>query len=584
MEERDRTEAAPEVPRSSPATAADASVSAQEAVLARLALLAGRPGPARMLALQRSVGNAAVGRLLSRSVSPAPAVPAGQLPGVLRGIDRAVQDVLHRRGRTRVMRPHGGWATYEAADERIDFDWTALLFVLHRSEPRTGGEDYLTVLERLMIPALREAAGSETGRTPEALPNLDILTAGMWARNPPAYVRTDRRFAERYRQVIQTTRVEELLTEAGTRARQANITDQSIPGRRDQDYAFIMGAPEGARAHNQFYRRSRDYYRRVLGNGHVQVVQSLEDVLDWIRRRAAAATQHHAQIPPLGTLYLVSHANEQGSLMTKMTRNGPHGFFPFQLEQAVGPNGRTWNDARGHPHIERLAPLASGLGVDGWTRIFIRGCDIGREPRALNAIRTAFGGDPLVHAPRHAQYYGPTEINGGQTGEGLADTYSLALPATPRLDDDAIADRLAAAYGAISRDTFRDWLRRGRAGGRQGQSTYQVSDYSVSSTFTYDYAAAADVPQAAAEREAAIRSVIAGDPEIARLFNPNEASWRYAVAGRSLTGTGTIRYVHLHVVRRDAAGHLRSFGVRDREAYGIDVRPVSQDITSVPWR
>jgi hypothetical protein len=573
MEERDRIQAAPEAPRSSPPAAAP-----QEAAAA---LLAGRPGPARMLALQRSVGNAAVGRLLSRSVSPAPAPPANELPGILRGLDRGVQDVLHRRGRTRVGRPPGGWVTYEAADERIDFDWTALLFVLHRSEPGTGGADYLTVLEGLMIPALRGAASSDTGRTPDALPNMDILTAGMWVRNPPAYVRTDRRFSERYRQAIQSNRVEELLTEAGTRARQANITDQSIPGRRDQDYAFIMGAPEGARAHNQFYRQSRDYYRRVLGNTHVFVVSSLEDVLDWVRHRAAAATQ---LVPPLGTLTIVSHANDQGSLMTKMTRNGPHGFFPFQLEQAVGPNGHKFNDAAGQEHTERLAPLASGLGVDSWTRIFIRGCDIGKEPRALNAIRTAFGGDPLVHAPRHAQYYGPTEINGREISEGLADTYSLALPATPRLNDDALADRLAAAYGAISRDTFRDWLRRGRAGGRQGQSTYQVSDYNVSSTFTYDYNAAADVPRAAAEREAAIRSVIAGDPEVARLFNPNEASWQYAVAGRSLRGTGTIRYVHLHVVRRDAAGRLRSFSVRDREAYGIDVRPISQQTTSVPWR
>jgi hypothetical protein len=581
MEKQDRTEAAPEVPQSSLPAAVARSASPREEVVARLALLSGRPGPARMLALQRSVGNAAVGRLLARSVSPAPAPPADQLAGILRGLDRGVQDVLHRRGRTRVGRPPGGWVTYEAADERIDFDWTALLFVLHRSEPRTGGEDYLTVLEQLMIPAMRGAAGSETGRTPEALPNMDILTAGMWARNPPAYVRTDRRFSERYRQAFENNRVEELLTEAGTRARQANITDQSIPGRRDQDHAFIMGAPEGARAHNQFYRQSRDYYRRVLGNAHVFVVSSLEDVLDWVRHRAAAATQ---PVPPLGTLYIVSHANEQGSLMTKMTRNGPHGFFPFQLEQAVGPNGHKWNDAAGQEHTERLATLASGLGVDSWTRIFIRGCDLGKEPRALNAIRTAFGGDPLVHAPRHAQYYGPTEINGREVSEGLADTYSLAIPATPRINDDAVADRLAAAYGAISRDTFRDWLRRGRAGGAQGQSTYQVSDYSVSSTFTYDYNAAADVPRVAAEREAAIRSVIAGDPEIARLFNPNEASWRYAVAGRRLSGTGTIRYVHLHVVRRDAAGRLRSFSVRDREAYGIDVRPVSQETTSVPWR
>src|SRR5262245_48926800 len=132
MAERDRTEAAPDVARSSPPAPAASPPG--------LALLAGRPGPARVLALQRSVGNAAVGRLLSRSVSPAPVLPADQLQTALGQFDRAVQDVLHRRGRTRVARPPGGWTTYEAADERIDFDWTALLFVLHRSEPRSGGE------------------------------------------------------------------------------------------------------------------------------------------------------------------------------------------------------------------------------------------------------------------------------------------------------------------------------------------------------------------------------------------------------------------------------------------------------------
>src|SRR3954471_6940191 len=107
MEKQDRTEAAPEVARSSVPTAV---ASPQEAAVA---LLAGRPGPARLLALQRSVGNAAVGRLLARSVSPSPAPPADQLAGIMRGLDRGVQDVLHRRGRTRVGRPPGGWVTYE---------------------------------------------------------------------------------------------------------------------------------------------------------------------------------------------------------------------------------------------------------------------------------------------------------------------------------------------------------------------------------------------------------------------------------------------------------------------------------------
>ena len=91
----------------------------------------------------------------------------------------------------RVARPSGGWRTYQADTEYIDFDWT-VAFVLHRTNTEQGAADYLTVLRSLMIPALRYAGTqSETGRTPGNLPNLDPLTAGMWIRNPPPSITGD---------------------------------------------------------------------------------------------------------------------------------------------------------------------------------------------------------------------------------------------------------------------------------------------------------------------------------------------------------------------------------------------------------
>ena len=204
--------------------------------------------------------------MLARTLSP-PSAPGAQLPTMLAQLDPAVQAVLHRRGRTRVDRPHGGWVVREASDERIDFDWVALLFILHRTNAASGGADYLTVLERLIIPAIQLAARDPMGRTPPNLPNMDVLTAAMWVRQPPPYVLSEARWSGRYRQVIARERVEELLTTSATRARQANITDQSIPGRRDQDYAFIMGPDEGRGARNQFYRTAGEYYRGVLSAG-----------------------------------------------------------------------------------------------------------------------------------------------------------------------------------------------------------------------------------------------------------------------------------------------------------------------------
>jgi hypothetical protein len=113
-------------------------------------------GPERIIALQRAAGNAAVVRMLARTLSPPPA-PGAQLPQMLGQLDPAVQTVLHRRGHARVGRPHGGWVVREASDERIDFDWVALLFVLHRTDAASGALDYLTVLERLIIPAIEMA-------------------------------------------------------------------------------------------------------------------------------------------------------------------------------------------------------------------------------------------------------------------------------------------------------------------------------------------------------------------------------------------------------------------------------------------
>lgn len=528
-----------------------------------------------ILTLQRAAGNGAVTAWLQRSVSPPP--PVVNLPAELGQLDPAVQEVLHRRGRARVSRPPGGWVVTQARDERIDFDWVALLFVLHRADGATGARDYFIILDRLMIPALRAAAADSKGATPANLPNLDILTAGMWARHPPSYIKSDRALNARWQQDLTAAHVEDLLTQAGGHARLANLTDLSAPGRRDQDFAFIMGAPEGPRARNAFYRTARDYYRRKLGASHVFVVDSLEAVLNWIRHRAAG----QSPVTPLGTLYLVSHANDEGQLLTRITHRGPQGFYPFELVHALATGGRTWLDDRGNSHTERLAPLSGQVGVDSLTRVFIRGCDLGNNPDAMTAMRRAFGDEPFVQAPKLAQYYGPADRSARPAvGEGLADTYSLAFPARQRVDDDQIADRLAAKYPSISRATFRTWLRQARNG--SGAGTFSVSDYTATDQEWIDYPGAT-APTAAADQEQAIRQQIRNDPDRASLVHFDDYSWRYQRTAHSLTAVGTIRYVHLHVVRRDTSGRLTQFSLRDRTAYAVDVSPVDPSMTDVPW-
>lgn len=531
--------------------------------------------PAEVLTLQRTAGNGAVIRWLQRSVSPAP--PPANLSAELAQLDPAVREVLHRRGRARVSRPPGGWVVTQAADERIDFDWLALLFVLHRADAASGARDYFVVLDRLMIPALQAAAADPKGATPANLPNLDVLTAGTWARHPPSYIRSDQALTARWQRDLSDAHVEDLLTQAGGHARLANLTDLSIPGRRDQDYAFIMGAPEGPASHNAFYRTARAYYRGKLGASHVFVVDSLEAVLDWIRTRAGGQNP----VAPLGTLYLVSHANAEGQLITRITRHGPQGFYPFELVRALG-TGRKWWDDHGHEHTEQLQPLSGQVGVDSMTRVFIRGCDLGNNPDAMIAMRQAFGDEPFVQAPKLAQFYGSADHSRHPAiGEGLADTYSLAFPARQRMRDDDIADQLAAKYPAITRATFRDWLRQARS--RSHPDTIAISDYTVTDRETMDYTGGL-APTSAADQEADIRQVIQSDPDRARIVHYEDYSWQFRRTAHSLTAVGTVRYVHLHIVRRDSTGQLTQFSLRDPSAYAIDASPIDASMTDVPWR
>ena len=535
--------------------------------------------PAAVLALQRTIGNAAVGRILARdgSVSPPEAPTAPELTRGLAQLDRGVQEVLRRYARTGVARPAGGWRTYQRGADYIDFDWAALLFVLHNKNNDQAVQDYLTVVGRLMIPALRHAATrSETGRTPANLPNLDPLTAGMWVRNPPSSVRGDAARRRAYEQLIQGT--ETLLTQAGTRARQANITDLSIPGRRDRDFAFIMGAAEPRAARNQFYRQAGVVYRERVGRDHVFTRGSLEEVLDWIRARARPFKRAGDPVPELGTIYVVSHANRSGFLSFRMTRRGPAGFFGFELAQAVTPQG--YNRGQGQP--EKLEPLGQDEGVDGWTRIFIRGCDVGRDTEMLNALRTAFGGSALVHAPKEAQYYGPVEATGrGAIVEGLGDTYWLEFPAADRVDDRELARRLAVKYG-MPEETFRGLLRRSL---QRGEVTVARADFTETwGPMTKTFGSASDVPTTRPEQEAEIRGIIQGDANLRRMVRFEECSWNIRRAGTRLIGVGRRRHFGIHVVRRDDQGRVQQFNVRDRSVYGIDERPISQRQTSVPWR
>jgi hypothetical protein len=156
------------------------------------------------------------------------------------------------------------------------------------------------------------------------------------------------------------------------------------PPRRD--YVFIMGADRrGDR--NRFYASALRYYRAHHPDAtFVTHLRNLADLFDWVVNNVD---------DPIGRLFIVSHANEDGTLSFGLDAADEDRHLDLrELRRAVRPQA-------GQPGLPRL-----GHRVDGLTRIHIKGCDIGRTQGMVELVDEAFGGAGTVTAPTHEQVYG----------------------------------------------------------------------------------------------------------------------------------------------------------------------------------
>lgn len=539
--------------------------------------------------LQRTLARAAAGRRLARQTA-APARPVSPEQAALQALSRDVQAVLNRWSRFRANRT-GRWSVQEYQRGRVSFDWSGLLYILHQ---RNATADYMTVLEQLMIPALQEAARSDGGRTPARIPGLSALTAGMWARNPPPSLTGEAR--RRHGEL--RTRADRMLQTAARNARQANITEQSLPDRRDEDYAFILGADRGGR--NQFYRLATAYYRRRLDDraNHRRVItnlRSLAEVIGWVRARAARQRQQHGAVTPIGTIYLISHGHRSGTLQFGLTRNGPVARFSGQeLAPALSSAGFDHDRSAATPAV-RVEALGPDDGVDERTRVFIKGCDAGRDQGTLDALAQAFGGSAVVHAPRHTQSY--REVREGRrvrVSEGLSDSYWIEEPPSRRVrnaqrDDDRLIGLLQDKYrDSPIRDRLPELVRLTRSNRRESfRRGIGRNDYNESVTMRYR-GPRGSLPADQAERERLMAQMITDDPRMRRDYDPSVFQWRFQLVRRGdeeeLVGTGTFRHFVLYVDRLDqATGDFRAIPYTNREAGNVSSRPVPATQTAVPW-
>jgi Domain of unknown function (DUF4157) len=151
-----------------------------------------------------------------------------------------------------------------------------------------------------------------------------------------------------------------------------------------EDYVFIMGQDVRGRG-NPFYTLAERFYRSHVPKAtFVTNIRNLADLLNYI----------HGKIPgPIGNLYIVSHANEDGTLSFGLNSTDPDSHLSFpELRDAVHPKGG------GASTLEKVSAQ-----IDTQTRIHIKGCDIGRSQQMVELVDEAFGGAGTVTAPTHEQ-------------------------------------------------------------------------------------------------------------------------------------------------------------------------------------
>ncbi len=207
--------------------------------------------------------------------------------------------------------------------------------------------------------------------------------------------------------------------------------DAEVQGPPRQDYVFIMGDVKK----DAFYREANRYFRAHRPRAtFVTDKRSLAAVLDHI---AGEITD------PIGNLYLVSHANEDGTLSFGLDGDDKDKKLNVtELRKALHP-------ASGVSALTRV-----GKQIDTHTVVRIKGCDIGRTKEMLELLDEAFGGAGTVTAPTHEQVYGTDPELAKRADKAFRSEvdakYPEPAPVDKTLKGQALKDAKAARAKAVA--------------------------------------------------------------------------------------------------------------------------------------
>lgn len=197
-----------------------------------------------------------------------------------------------------------------------------------------------------------------------------------------------------------------------------------------KDIVFIMGTD--SKSKNKFYSSAEKYFKATLPNASlITKYRSLDGVFAWLR---TVVTYNS----PVGNIYIVSHANEDGTLS-------------FPLEDGSKAKklsyGALKNAVKNRPDIFKEIE-----GIDEKTTVHIKGCNIGRSKKMLDELDKAFGGKVKVTAPTHKQGYEWHSTGRGKPGVAseFLSHYVVERPGNVKLSADEQRDAFQQKYGDLA--------------------------------------------------------------------------------------------------------------------------------------
>ena len=147
-----------------------------------------------------------------------------------------------------------------------------------------------------------------------------------------------------------------------------------------KDLVFIMGTKGG------FYIAAKKFFSQHHPEATIVDFKdrSMGGIFKVLRTEVSASA-------PAGHIYIVSHANQDGTLSFPLNSKDKDTTLTFgELKVALKNNA---------------ALFKTSGGIDEQTSVHIKGCNIGRNVEMLNALDEAFGGKDKVDAPTHKQGY-----------------------------------------------------------------------------------------------------------------------------------------------------------------------------------